>query len=178
MELQILMVILDTDFPTIDEDSPYELSAKEKEVVEKLVKSFKNSEKLQKHINFLYTKGSIYKIYNQNLLIHGCVPMNDLGELVEVEFENKKLKGKEYLDYIDEIARKAFYLDEGEEKTNAMDFMWYLWCGKYSPIFCKNAMKNQNIDIVGDVVALTGIKYIFKKLFALNSTNALPEGKY
>ena len=67
--------------------------------------------------------------------------MNDLGELVEVEFENKKLKGKEYLDYIDEIARKAFYLDEGEEKTNAMDFMWYLWCGKYSPIFCKNAMK-------------------------------------
>ena len=133
--------LLDTEFPTIDEDSPYELSPKEKEVVEKLVKSFKNSEKLQKHINFLYTKGSIYKIYNQNLLIHGCVPMNDLGELVEVEFENKKLKGKEYLDYIDEIARKAFYLDEGEEKTNAMDFMWYLWCGKYSPIFCKNAMK-------------------------------------
>ena len=128
-------------FQQIDEDSPYELSPKEKEVVEKLVKSFKNSEKLQKHINFLYTKGSIYKIYNQNLLIHGCVPMNDLGELVEVEFENKKLKGKEYLDYIDEIARKAFYLDEGEEKTNAMDFMWYLWCGKYSPIFCKNAMK-------------------------------------
>ena len=104
--------LLDTDFPTIDEDSPYKLSEQEKEVVEKLIKSFKNSEKLQEHINFLYTKGSIYKIYNQNLLIHGCVPMNDLGELVEIKFQNKKLKGKEYLDYIDEIARKAFYLDE------------------------------------------------------------------
>ena len=133
--------LLDTDFPTINEDAPFELSAKEKDVVERLVKSFKNSEKLQEHINFLYTKGSIYKIYNQNLLIHGCVPMNDLGKIVEVEFEGKKLKGKQYLDYIDEKSRKAFYLDDGEEKTDAMDFLWYLWCGKYSPIFCKDAMK-------------------------------------
>jgi len=133
--------LLDTDFPTINPENPFNLSKEEKDVVEKLVKSFKNSEKLQKHVNFLFTKGSIYKIYNQNLLIHGCVPMNDSGELVEVNCEGKKLKGKAYLDYIDEKARKAFYLDEGIEKQDAMDFIWYLWCGKYSPIFCKDAMK-------------------------------------
>lgn len=133
--------LLDNDFPTIDPENPYKLSYKEKEVVDKLIKSFKNSEKLQKHVNFLYTKGSIYKIYNQNLLIHVCIPMDNFGKLIEINCNGKKLKGRDYLNYIDEIARKAYYSDEGEEKTNAMDFLWYLWCGKNSPIFCKDAMK-------------------------------------
>ncbi len=133
--------LLDMDFPTIDPENPYKLTPEEKDVVERLVKSFQNSEKLQKHINFLYSKGSIYKIYNQNLLIHGCVPMNELGKIVEVDCEGRKYKGKEYLDYIDEKAREAFYSDDPEEKKDAMDFLWYLWCGKHSPIFCKDAMK-------------------------------------
>lgn len=134
--------LLDNSFPTINIDNPYELSKKEEEVVNKLVKAFKNSEKLQRHVNFLYSKGSLYKIYNDNLLIHGCVPMNENGELIEVELEGKKLKGKEYLDKIDRISRQAFFGDEGTlEKENAMDFLWYLWCGKNSPIFCKDSMK-------------------------------------
>ena len=127
----------DKYFPTINPKKPFELSSKEKEVVEKLIKSFKNSEKLQKHINFLYNKGSIYKIYNQNLLIHGCVPMDEYGQLIVANFDGKYLRGKEFLDYIDNTARKAFY----DKEENAIDFMWYLWCGKYSPIFCKDAMK-------------------------------------
>ena len=127
----------DSNFPTINPEAPFELSEKEKEVIEKLIRSFRNSEKLQKHINFLYNKGSIYKIYNQNLLIHGCIPMTEDGELVVANFNGERLKGKEYLNYIDDIARKAFYNQEEE----AIDFMWYLWCGKHSPIFCKDAMK-------------------------------------
>ena len=127
----------DKYFPTINPNNPFELSEKEKEVVEKLVRSFKNSEKLQKHINFLYNKGSIYKIYNQNLLIHGCVPMDEYGELIIANFNGKYLSGKKYLDYIDKTARDAFY----NHDKNAIDFMWYLWCGKYSPIFCKDSMK-------------------------------------
>lgn len=134
--------MLDEKFPTIDPNNPYELSKKEEDVVNKLVKAFKNSEKLQRHVNFLYNKGSLYKIYNDNLLIHGCVPMNDKGELVEVEIDGKRVKGKEYLDKIDRITRQAFFGDEGtEEKENAMDFLWYLWCGENSPIFCKDSMK-------------------------------------
>lgn len=134
--------MLDAKLPTIDPDNPYELSEKEADVVNKLIKAFKNSEKLQRHVNFLYNKGSLYKIYNDNLLIHGCVPMNKNGELVEVEIDGKKVKGKEYLDKVDRIARQAFFGDEGtEEKENAMDFLWYLWCGENSPIFCKDTMR-------------------------------------
>lgn len=129
-------------FPTINPDNPYELSVKEKDVVKKLVKSFKNSEKLQRHIQFLYSKGNIYKVFNDNLLIHGCVPMDSAGEFVKVNINGKELKGKEYLDYVEKIARQGYFEPEGSEKReNGKDFLWYLWCGKNSPIFCKDKMK-------------------------------------
>ncbi len=129
-------------FPTINPNNPYELSMKEKDVVKKLVKSFKNSEKLQRHIQFLYSKGNIYKVFNDNLLIHGCVPMDSAGEFVKVNITGKELKGKEYLDYVEKIARQGYFEPEGSEKReNGKDFLWYLWCGKNSPIFCKDKMK-------------------------------------
>lgn len=129
-------------FPTINPNNPYELSMKEKDVVKKLVKSFKNSEKLQRHIQFLYSKGNIYKVFNDNLLIHGCVPMDSAGEFVKVNINGKELKGKEYLDYVEKIARQGYFEPEGSEKReNGKDFLWYLWCGKNSPIFCKDKMK-------------------------------------
>ena len=129
-------------FPTINPNNPYELSVKEKDVVKKLVKSFKNSEKLQRHIQFLYSKGNIYKVFNDNLLIHGCVPMDSAGEFVKVNINGIELKGKEYLDYVEKIARQGYFEPEGSEKReNGKDFLWYLWCGKNSPIFCKDKMK-------------------------------------
>lgn len=134
--------LLDGYFPTIDPNNPYELSEKEAEVVRKLVKSFKNSEKLQRHIQFLYSKGNMYKIYNDNLLIHGCVPMNVFGEFVSVNVGGKELKGKDFLDYTEKIARQGYFEQEGsQERENGKDFLWYLWCGKNSPIFCKDKMK-------------------------------------
>ena len=129
-------------FPTINPNNPYELSMKEKDVVKKLVKSFKNSEKLQRHIQFLYSKGNIYKVFNDNLLIHGCVLMDSAGEFVKVNINGIELKGKEYLDYVEKIARQGYFEPEGSEKReNGKDFLWYLWCGKNSPIFCKDKMK-------------------------------------
>ena len=134
--------LIENYFPTIDPENPYELSAKEEEVVKKLVKSFKNSEKLQRHIQFLYSKGNIYKIYNNNLLIHGCVPMDKNGEFVTTNVNGVELKGKNYLDYVEKIAREGYFETEGSEKReNGKDFLWYLWCGKNSPIFCKDKMK-------------------------------------
>lgn len=133
----------DKYFPTIDPKNPYELTKKEKEVVEKLKKGFMNSEKLQRHIKFLYNKGSLYKIYNNNLLIHGCIPMCEDGSLKCYEdISKRKLKGKELLDYIDKIARLGFFSDlNSVEREYGKDFLWYLWCGETSPIFCKDAMK-------------------------------------
>lgn len=134
--------LVENYFPTINPNNPYELSMKEKDVVKKLVKSFKNSEKLQRHIQFLYSKGNIYKVFNDNLLIHGCVPMDSAGEFVKVNINGKELKGKEYLDYVEKIARQGYFEPEGSEKReNGKDFLWYLWCGKNSPIFCKDKMK-------------------------------------
>ncbi len=133
----------DTYFPTLNQNNPYELTQKEAELVNKLIHSFRNSEKLQRHIEFLYTKGSLYKIYNGNLLIHGCVPLDANGKFVVVTTkEGEKLSGRDYLDYIEKIVRKAYYSQVGsEEKIFAEDYMWYLWCGKNSPIFCKDVMR-------------------------------------
>lgn len=154
--------LLENYFPTIDPKNPYSLSEEEKEVVKKIINNFKSSEKLQRHINFLYTKGSLYKIYNDNLLIHGCIPMNEKGDFVEVEVHGKKLKGKEYLDYIERITRQGYFADEGtEERKYGQDFLWYLWCGKNSPIFCKDAMKTFERYFIADTDTWKEIKNPF-----------------
>ena len=141
----------DTYFPTINRNNPYNLSEKETEVVNKIVKAFENSEKLQKHIKFLYSKGNIYKIFNENLLIHGCIPMEDNGEFIEMKIKKETLKGKKYLDYVERIARQGYFADKGsKEKQYGEDFLWYLWCGKNSPIFCKDAMKTFERYFIND----------------------------
>lgn len=144
--------LLDNYFPTIDPKNPYELTKKEKEVVCKLKKGFLNSEKLQRHVQFLYNKGSLYKIYNNNLLIHGCIPMDKEGNLKYYEDnKNRRLAGRAYLDYIDKIARQGYFSDlDSEERDYGKDFLWYLWCGENSPIFCKDAMKTFERYFVDD----------------------------
>lgn len=126
----------DCDFKTISEDNPYELNKDEKILMKRLRSSFLNSEKLQKHIRFLYAKGSIYKCCDTNLLFHGCVPFNDDGTLMEFNFHGKTLKGKSYMDYCDSIARLGYYAKpKSREKLFGEDFLWFLWCGKNSPLF-------------------------------------------
>ena len=128
----------DTNFPTIDSKDPYKLTEEEREIVYRLKESFKNSETLQKHINFLYTKGSLYKCFNSNLLFHGCIPMDDNGKFSEIEIYGHKLSGKAYLDYIESLVNKAYIeKDNNKKDRNALDIMWYLWCGAKSPLFGK-----------------------------------------
>ena len=132
----------DTNFPTINRENPYLLTDEEEEIIEKLEKFFINSERLQKHINFLFTNGGIYLKYNSNLLYHGCIPLNAEGELKETDIFGTALKGKAYLDKIEEIVREAYLFREKKIKNKLNnDFLWYLWCGKNSPLFGKNAMK-------------------------------------
>lgn len=132
----------DTNFPTINRENPYLLTDEEEEIIEKLEKFFINSERLQKHINFLFTNGGIYLKYNSNLLYHGCIPLNAEGELKEIDIFGTALKGKVYLDKIEEIVREAYLFREKKIKNKLNnDFLWYLWCGKNSPLFGKNAMK-------------------------------------
>ncbi len=124
----------DSSFPTLGSD-PYELSPKESVVLEELKAAFLNSVRLQRHIKFLYEKGSMYRIFNDNLLYHGCIPMDDSGNFEGVAFEGQTYQGKSYLDYADQAARRAYY---GKCDHNALDFMWYLWCGRKSPLSGRN----------------------------------------
>jgi len=133
--------LLDTYFPTIDPKDPYKLSKAEEELMNRLQSSFRNSELLQKHIEVLYAKGSMYLTYNSNLMYHGCVPMNSDGSFYEMEIKGKKFKGKALLDELDIIARRAYFTCTNASADPAdKAFMWYLWTGPNSPLFGKDRM--------------------------------------
>lgn len=128
----------DTNFPTIDKNNPFELTKQEKEIVDRLKESFINSEKLIRHVEFLYTKGHMYQVYNDNLLYHGCMPLNDDGTFKEVNLYGKKVKGKQLMDFMENIAHKAFFAEKESGNQSDIDFMWYLWCSPNSPLFGKD----------------------------------------
>ena len=132
----------DTHFPTVNPDNPLELTKEEATLLNKLKHSFMNSEKLQRHLKFLLNKGSMYLKCNSNLLYHGCIPLNSEGELVEVNIDGINYKGKSYFDKIEAIIRESFFNWENNEKDKRnRDFLWYLWCGKNSPLFGKDVMR-------------------------------------
>lgn len=133
----------DTNFPTIDVNNPYKLTIEEKELIGKLRSSFLNSEKLQKHISFLFAKGSMYLRYNSNLLYHGSIPLNKDGSFKKVSIgaSGKQYSGKTLLDRFEILAREGyFYKNNPEAKLYGMDAIWYLWTGPDSPLFGKNKM--------------------------------------
>ena len=143
--------LLDWDFPTVDPAAPYRLTEEESHVIDQLTDSFRNSEKLQKHIRFLYSKGSLYKVYNGNLLFHGCIPMDAEGNLLRFTIGGKERSGREFLDYAEKTARKAYYDRRGsEERQFGMDFLWWLWAGRNSPIFGRDRMTTFERRFIAD----------------------------
>ena len=127
-------------FPTVNFDSGdmediYQLSEEEEQVMEGLRMAFVNSIRLRQHIDFLYQRGSMYRIFNGNLLYHGCVPLDESGNLEGVAFGKKRYHGREYLDYAERIARRAWSKDARQKDR---DYMWYLWCGRKSPLSGRN----------------------------------------
>lgn len=143
----------DTSFITLNNENPYELTQEEEEIIEKLKKSFLHSEKLQKHIKFLYAKGSMYLKYNSNLLYHGCIPLNEDGSFKEVVLCNKKYSGKSLLDRYDRFVREAYFAEDLGVKNYAMDMVWYLWCGADSPLFGKQRMTTFERYFIDDAEA-------------------------
>ena len=132
--------LLDTSFPTIDWKHPYELSPGEKDVMDRLESAFRNCERLQKHIRLLLDKGGLYKIYNGNLLFHGCIPLNEDGSLKEVQIYGRTCKGRELYDVLEAYVRRAFYAVDSEEQRKGRDILWYIWAAPNSPLFGKDKM--------------------------------------
>ncbi len=155
----------DRNFPTIDPQDPYRLTPEEKNIITRLRESFLNSEKLQNHIKELYDKGSLYLLYNSNLLFHASVPLDEDGELQSVKIDGEWCKGKRLYDKIDFLAREAFFGKEGsEQKRYACDYMWYLWCGKNSPLFNKSKMATFESYFIADPTAAKEHKGYYHKL--------------
>ena len=156
----------DCDFPTVDPADPYTLTAEENQVIDALTDSFRRSEKLQSHIRFLYSKGGLYKTYNGNLMFHGCVPMTADGELMSFTIGGKKRSGKEFLDYAEKTARKAYYDKPGSpERQFGMDFLWWLWAGRNSPIFGRDRMTTFERRLIKDESAWTEPKNAYYTLY-------------
>jgi fructose-1,6-bisphosphatase-3 len=132
--------LLDTHFPTLDPTDPYALSDGERVVVDKLLLSFAHSEKLQRHVRFLFSKGGMYLIHNDNLLYHGCIPMNPDGSFRAFEVDGETYAARAFMDRVDRLTRQGYFATDPEQKEYGQDVMWYLWSGSQSPLFGKAKM--------------------------------------
>ena len=131
----------DTDFPTIDPKNPYALTPDEEQVMDRIRQAFLKCEKLQKHVRFLYSNGGLYKVYNSNMLYHGCMPMDGEGNFLSVDVDGKDYQGKQLYDILDNYARKGYYAkNDPAEMHKAQDYIWYIWAGPNSPVFGKDKM--------------------------------------
>ncbi len=132
-------VILDQNLPTIDPKDPYALSKHEQDLMNQLARSFRKSEKMQKHLRMLYEHGSLYLVRNGFLLYHAAIPLNADGSFAEADVCGERVSGKALMDRTDAIIRQAYY-GEGKAKQDALDYMLYLWEGANSPLYNKDKM--------------------------------------
>ncbi|MCR5124990.1 MAG: fructose-1,6-bisphosphatase [Treponema sp.] len=138
------------DIPTVDRKNPAKLSDDESAVLNRLVYSFTHCEKLQSHVRFLFRKGNLYKVFNGNLLYHGCMPLDENGKFLKVKIYGKEVSGKALYDELEHWARKGYFAKVGsKEKEKGENILWYLWTGPKSPLFGKEKMacfENMFID--------------------------------
>ena len=140
--------ITDTYLPTIQHDNPYLLSQEEQELMQQLARSFRKSEKAQKHLRMLYQHGGLYLVRNSFLLYHAAIPLTDDASFMEVDVCGVRAKGKALMDRIDRVVRQA-YFGKGQEKADALDYMLYLWCGYGSPLYHKDKMSTFERYFIG-----------------------------
>ena len=131
--------LLDTNLPTIDPKDPYALNQYEQDLMNQLWRSFRKSEKMQRHLRMLYEHGSLYLVRNGFLLYHAAIPLNADGSFTEADVCGKHVSGKALMDRTEAVIRQAYY-GEGEVKQNALDYMLYLWEGEFSPLYNKDRM--------------------------------------
>ncbi len=164
----------DKSFPTIDPADPYRLTPEEREVIRNLRYNFDNSDKLHKHINCIYSNGSLYLKRNGNLLFHASIPMDENGDFLSVPIGGNHYSGRELLDVLDRICRAAYY--NKKDGNDNIDYMWYLWCGALSPLFDKSKMttferyfiddKSTHAEIKGHYYSLIDSKEMCCKVLA------------
>ena len=131
--------LTDRHLPTLNAQHPYDLSPEEEELMGQLARSFRMSEKMQRHLRRLYQHGSLFLVRNGFLLYHAAIPLNADGSFTTVNVCGKQVSGRALMERIDEVVRTAYY-GTGSEKDNALDYMLYLWQGAHSPLYNKDKM--------------------------------------
>ncbi len=151
--------LADTRFPTVDPGDPYRLTDGERELMERMRAEFFHSTRLQRHVNFLFSHGSLYLVCNGNLLFHGCVPTDPDGSFTEVDVFGEKVSGRRLFDRADRLVRHAFFSRWGDaERARGLDFMWFLWCNENSPLFGKDKMTTFERYFIEDKASHTETK--------------------
>ncbi len=146
-------LLTDTRFPTLDPADPYRLTRREQQVMDRLRQSFQMSEKLQRHIRFLYAKGGMYRVYNGSLLYHGCISLNPDGSFTEWELDGQVYRGKSFMDRVERLSREGYFSNDPARRQFGQDAMWYLWSGARSPLFGKDKMATFERYFVADSAA-------------------------
>lgn len=144
--------LLDTNLPTIDPENPYELSQYEQDLMNQLWRSFRKSEKMQRHLRMLYEHGSLYLVRNGFLLYHAAIPLNEDGSFTQTDVCGQRVAGKALMDRTDAVIRQAYY-GEGQDKQNALDYLLYLWEGQFSPLYNKDKMTTFERYFIADKTA-------------------------
>ena len=156
----------DTDFPTIDPKDPYALTPEERECMDRLVHAFHKSDKLQRHVRFLYTNGSMYKCYNGSLLYHGCMPMDEAGNFLALTLDGQEYRGKALYEILERHARKGYFGKRGSaERAFGKDILWYIWCGPVSPVFGKDRMTTFERYFIEDKKTHEEVKNAYYRLY-------------
>ncbi len=155
----------DIEFPTVNPEDPYALSPEEEQVMERLRQAFLKCDKLQKHVRFLFSHGGLYKVYNSNLLYHGCMPMDEDGNFNALTIDRERYSGKALYDILDQYARKGYYSKHNPaEMQRGQDMIWYIWEGPNSPVFGKDKMATFERYFIEEKETHTETKNSFYKL--------------
>ncbi len=156
--------LTDKVFPTIDWNDPYRLTPEEESVMTRLEQAFKGSEKLQRHMKLFLEVGSLYKIYNNNLLFHACVPLNDDGTFKEANVFGNRYSGRELYDVLERYVREGFFSEDEDERKRGRDLMWWLWLSPASPLFAKSKMATFELYLIAEKEARKEVKNAFYTL--------------
>lgn len=154
----------DRVFPTVDLDDPYRLTDEEEQVMQGLVNSFVNNEKMQRHMRFFLENGGLYKICNGNLLLHACVPLNEDGTLKEANIYGETYKGRALYDVLDRYVHDAFDAEDPADRKRGADLMWWMWLGPASPLFAKSKMATFELYLIEEKAARKEVKNSFYTL--------------
>lgn len=157
--------LTDTVFPTVDWEHPYQLTDEEEIVIQSLEEAFIHCEKLQRHIALFLERGSLYKIQNNTLMFHACVPLNADGSLRETNLYGEKLKGRKLFDAVDRYVRAAFTDQDPTAQKKGADLLWYLWLGVGSPLFAKSKMATFELYLIAEKEARKEVKNPFYQLY-------------